>query len=144
MKRHFMKQGDYVSKGGKHYSDYLFSFSISKFQSFFVFRRSVEKSLVEKLQRQFRKKLQKLIEEQERLKEQQKFTNILPLQSRFSKRGPPFPSLIYYYSSSSQKSSSISKFEKAFEAIRKNERGCKGTLKRYSFRKPRREASPSE
>jgi hypothetical protein len=45
---------------------------------------------------------------------------------------------------SSQKSSSISKFKKAFEAIRKNKRDCKETLKRYSFRKPKREASPSE
>jgi hypothetical protein len=51
MKHHFMKQGDYVSKGDKHQSDSLFSFSISKFQSFFVSRMSVEESLVGKLQR---------------------------------------------------------------------------------------------
>jgi len=35
-------------------------------------------------------------------------------------------------------------FEKAFETIFKNERDCKETLRRYNFRKPRREASPSE
>jgi hypothetical protein len=34
--------------------------------------------------------------------------------------------------------------ERAFEAIRKNERDYKETLKRYNFRKPRREANPSE
>ncbi len=33
---------------------------------------------------------------------------------------------------------------KAFEEIRKNERDCKVTLRRYNFRKPRRETSPSE
>jgi hypothetical protein len=38
----------------------------------------------------------------------------------------------------------ISKFEKTFEAIRKNERNCKETLKRYNFKKPIRKASPSE
>jgi hypothetical protein len=38
----------------------------------------------------------------------------------------------------------ISKLAKAFEEIRKNERDCRVTLKIYSFRKPRREASPSE
>jgi hypothetical protein len=50
--------------------------------------------------------------------------------------------LIYY--SSSQRSSPLFKFEKAFEAIRKNDRDCKETLWRYSFRKPKREASTSE
>jgi hypothetical protein len=64
-----------------------------------------------------------LKEEQERLKEQQNFANILPLQSRSPKRGPPFPFPIYY-SFSFQKSSAISKFERVFEAIRKNERDC--------------------
>jgi hypothetical protein len=38
----------------------------------------------------------------------------------------------------------IPKFEKAFEAIMKNERDYKETLKRYSFRKPRRQVGPSE
>jgi hypothetical protein len=38
-----------------------------------------EKSLVEKLQKQSKEKFQKLKEEQERLREQQKFGNILPL-----------------------------------------------------------------
>jgi len=32
----------------------------------------------------------------------------------------------------------MSKYEKAFEAIKKNERKYKKTLRRYSFRKPRR------
>jgi hypothetical protein len=64
-----MKQGDYVSKGSKHQSDYLFLFSTSMFQSFFVSRMSVETSFVEKLQRLSREKLQKLKEEQERLRQ---------------------------------------------------------------------------
>jgi len=64
-----MKWSDCVSEGGKHQSDYLFSFSTSKFQSFFVSRMSAEKILVEKLQIQSRKKLHKLKEEQEGLKE---------------------------------------------------------------------------
>jgi hypothetical protein len=38
----------------------------------------------------------------------------------------------------------ISKFEKAFEVIRINKRDYKETLRRYNFRKPRREAGPSE
>ncbi len=50
----------------------------------------------------------------------------------------------FYYSSSFQRSSPISKFEKTFEAIRKNERDCKETLRRYNFRKPKKEAGPSE
>ncbi len=74
--------------------------------------------------------------------EQQKFANILPLQFRFPKKGPPFPSLVYY--SSSQKSSLKFKYERTFEAIRKNERDCKETLRRYRFRKPRRHATPNE
>jgi len=61
---------------------------------------SAEESLVDKLQRWSREKLQKLKEEQEGLREQQKFANLLPLQSRFLKRGPPFPPQVYYYSSS--------------------------------------------
>ncbi len=67
----------------------------------------------------------------------------MPLQFRFLERGPPFPSRVYY-SFFSQKSSLIPKFEKAFEAIMKNERDYKETLKRYSFRKPRRHACSSE
>ncbi len=42
------------------------------------------------------------------------------------------------------KEKEISKFVKAFEEIRKNERDCRVTLRRYSFRKPVKEASPSE
>jgi hypothetical protein len=38
----------------------------------------------------------------------------------------------------------LSKFEKAFEAIRKNDKDCKETLRRYNFRKPRREVGTSE
>jgi hypothetical protein len=57
-----------------------------------------------------------LKEEQERLREQQQFANILPLQSKFSKSSLPFPSPIYS-SFSSKKSFLISKFERAFEAI---------------------------
>jgi hypothetical protein len=53
-----------------------------------------------------------------------KFVNILLLQSRSPKRGPPFPSPVYY-SFAFHKSSLISKFEKVFEAIRKNERDYK-------------------
>jgi hypothetical protein len=34
VKCHFMKWGDCVSKGGKHYNDYFFSFSTNKFQFF--------------------------------------------------------------------------------------------------------------
>jgi hypothetical protein len=57
---------------------------------------SAKESFVEKLQIQFKEQLQKLKEEQEILKEQHKFANILPLQSRSPKRGPPFPSPVYY------------------------------------------------
>jgi hypothetical protein len=51
---------------------------------------------------------------------------------------------LVYSSSSSHKSFSICKFEKAFEEIRKNKRNCKETLRRYSFKKPKREVGPSE
>jgi hypothetical protein len=46
---------------------------------FFISKISVEENLVEQLQRQSTKKLEKLKEEQERLREQQKIANILPL-----------------------------------------------------------------
>jgi hypothetical protein len=59
------------------------------------------------------------------------------------KRGLPFPFLVYS-SSSSQKSSLISKFEKAFEKKKFNERDCNETLRRYNFKKPRREVGLSE
>jgi hypothetical protein len=58
---------------------------------------SVEKSLMEKLQRQSIEELQKLKEEQERLKEKQKFANILPLQSRSLETGPHFSSPVYSF-----------------------------------------------
>jgi hypothetical protein len=58
-----------------------------------------------------------LKEEQERLKKQYKFVNILFLQSRSLEIGSPFNSLVY--SSSFQKYFSISKLEKAFEEIKK-------------------------
>jgi hypothetical protein len=67
----------------------------------------------------------------------------LSLQFKPPKRGSPFHSFVYS-SSSSQRSSLISKFEKAFEKIRKNERDYKETLRRYSFKKPRREVGLSE
>jgi predicted RNA methylase len=54
-----------------------------------------------------------------------------------------FSSLVYS-SFSFQKSSPISKFERAFEAIRKNEKNCKETLRKYSFREPKRQAGPNE
>jgi hypothetical protein len=57
--------------------------------------------------------------------------------------GPHFPSPIYS-SSSSQRSYLTSKFEKAFEVIKKNEKDCKETLRRYNFKKPRRKSGPSE
>jgi len=76
-----------------------------------------------------------LREEQNRLRKHPKFANILPFQSRsqFS---------IYY--SSSLKSSPISKFERTFEVIRKNERNYKETMRRYNFKKPKRKTNPSE
>jgi len=64
------------------------------------------------------------------------------LQSRFPERDPLFPSPIYY--SSSQISFSLSKFEKYFEAIRKNDKNCQETLRKNNFRKPRKEANTSE
>jgi len=38
----------------------------------------------------------------------------------------------------------ISKSKKAFEANKKNEKECKKTLRRYSFKKPRRKVGSSE
>jgi hypothetical protein len=58
------------------------------------------------------------------------------LQFKFLERGQPF--LFHVYSSS------LFKFEKTFEAIRKNNKYCKETLRRYSSRKPTREVSTSE
>ncbi len=52
-----MKWGDNILEGDKHQNDYLFLFSTSKFQLFFISRMSVEKSFVEKLQCQSREKL---------------------------------------------------------------------------------------
>jgi hypothetical protein len=58
----------------------------------------------------------------------------------FQKKGLPFPFPVY----SSSFSFPISKFEKTFEVTRKNERDYKETLRKYSFRKPRREVGFSE
>ncbi len=69
MKHNFMKQIDNTLEGGKHYNDSLFLFFTSKFQPFFVSKMSVEESLMENLQRKSKQKLQKLKEEQERLRE---------------------------------------------------------------------------
>jgi hypothetical protein len=52
-----MKRGDNVLEGDNYQNDFLFSFSINRFQSFFISRMSTEKSLVEKLQKQYREKL---------------------------------------------------------------------------------------
>jgi hypothetical protein len=104
---------------------------------------SAKDIFVEKLERQSKEKLQKLKKEIEKHREQHKFANIFLLQCRPLERGPPFPSPVSS-SSSSQRSSPISKFEKAFEEILRNERDCKETLRRYNFRKPRREVCPSE
>jgi hypothetical protein len=59
---HFMKRGDNILKGGNHQNDFLFSFPISKFQSFLSLFECW-KSLVEKLQIKYREKLDKLKEE---------------------------------------------------------------------------------
>ncbi len=56
LKHHFMKWGDNVSEDNKNYSDFLFSFSTTKFHSFFVSRMNVEESFMDKLQRQSKKK----------------------------------------------------------------------------------------
>jgi hypothetical protein len=64
------------------------------------------------------------------------------LESRFPKRGPPF--LSHVYTSSSQRSFPLSKFEKSIEASKKNDKDYKETLRRYSFRKPIKKASTSE
>jgi hypothetical protein len=84
----------------------------------------------------------KLRGKKKKKREEHNFSNILPLQSRFRERGPPFPFPIYS-SSSSQTSSPLFKFDKTFEAIRKNDRDCKETSKRYNFRKPIREVGTS-
>jgi hypothetical protein len=54
----------------------------------------LKESLVEKLQKLSKKKLQKLKEQQEKLKEHQKFVNILPLQSRSPKTYPSLRELL--------------------------------------------------
>jgi hypothetical protein len=83
-----------------------------------------------------------LREEQERLRSSRNLQTFWLYNLGFQKKGLPFPFPIY--SSSFQKSFSISKFEKTFEVTRKNERDYKETLRKYSFRKPRREAGFSE
>ncbi len=77
------------------------------------------------------------------MKEQLKFINILFLLSKSLERSLPFLSVVYYYYSS-HKSSLISKFERAFKAIKINERGYKETLRRYNFKEPRRQVGSSE
>jgi hypothetical protein len=54
----------------------------------------------------------------------------------------PISFLVYYFSS--PRSSLLFKFESAFEVIKKNNRDCKETLKKYNFKKLRREACTSE
>ncbi len=67
----------------------------------------------------------------------------MPLQFRSPKRSPPFPSHVYY-SSSCQTSSPLSKFERASETIKNNNKDYKETLRKYNSRKPRREVGKSE
>jgi hypothetical protein len=62
----------------------------------------------------------------------------LSLQFRSPEIGSLFSSPIYSCSCSSQRYYLLSKFEKAFEAIKKNDRDCKENLKRYNFRKPKK------
>ncbi len=57
MRRHFMKRGDSVLEGDNYQNDSLFSFSINRFQSFFISKMNTKESLVEKLQKQYREKL---------------------------------------------------------------------------------------
>ncbi len=82
-------------------------------------------------------------EKQKRQRKQQKNPNILLLQSRSPKRGSPFPSL-FIILIFSKIFSIVYLFERAFEATKKNNKDCKQTLKKYSFRNPRREISISE
>jgi hypothetical protein len=105
---------------------------------------NVEKSFVEKLQRLSREtRLQELKEEkQKRQRKQQKISNILPLKSRFLEISSPFSTPIY--SSSSQRSSPLSKFERVFEAIKKNNKNCKEIVRKYNFKKPKKEIGTSE
>jgi hypothetical protein len=49
VKRCFMEQSEYVSKGSKNQNTYLFSLSTSKWLLFFISKMNVEESLVEKL-----------------------------------------------------------------------------------------------
>jgi hypothetical protein len=63
VKHHFRKQNDCITKGNKQQSTFSFSFFASKFLSFFVFRMNVEEIFVEKLQKQSKKRLQKLRKE---------------------------------------------------------------------------------
>jgi hypothetical protein len=65
------------------------------------------------------------------------------LQFRFPEKGPPFPYHVYYYSSS-QRSFLLSKFERAFETIGKNNKDCKETLRRYNSRKLRKRVGMNE
>ncbi len=65
------------------------------------------------------------------------------MNSKSSEIGQPFPSPIYS-TSSSERSFPLFKFEKYFEIVRKNNRDYKETLRRYNFRKPKKEANTSE
>jgi len=127
VKCHFMKWGEYVSKGSNDNNTYLFLFSTRKWLLFFISKMNVEKNLVEKLQ----KHLQKCYMIWSKSKRDKKSSKILQT----------FASIISSYF---HRSSLISKFEKAFEAIKKNETNCRETLKRCSFRKPKKETSHNE
>ncbi len=64
-----MKWVENISKGDKHYKWLFISIFHKQISIFFVSKMSIEESLMEKLQQQYLKKLQKLKEEQERLEE---------------------------------------------------------------------------
>ncbi len=65
VKCHYMKQSDGVFLASKEHNNSLFSFSTNMFLSFSISKMSTKESFVEKLQRQFREKLQKLKEEKQ-------------------------------------------------------------------------------
>ncbi len=66
----------------------------------------------------------------------------MPLHFRSLEKGLPFPILVYYFSS--PRASLLSKFDSAFKVTKKNNKDCKETFKKYSFKKLRREACTSE
>ncbi len=136
-----MKKDDCILDDNDQHNASLFSFSTNKFVSFFCFQNACRRKFCWEITNTIQKNYKSRKKKNKKTKKN--LANILPLQSNSPKRGLPFPSPIYY-SFSSKRSSSISKFEKAFEAIRKNEKDYKETLRSYNFRKPKRKADSSE